>query len=369
MSTNKAGKLEELDRNFRHGLESSNKVEFHDALSSPFLAEGFAWRKHGSSSSYRLPSTFTEKEVNKNALALAWHTAGGVIRFRSNSPWITIQAELHHTTNSSRLSTVATGGFDLYGRTGCHGMFYYTAAHGLSYHAHGPATGEELRYLGTAEPQPGASSVEQKLRGSVDGRVIEFQLLMPHYGGVKSLAVAIEHGSIITPPVARPTKPLAFYGESITQGGCASRPGATHTAQLCRALDLEELNLGFSGSGQAESALAEAIGQLELTALVIDCGHAINLPEFFRIIRTAQPRLPMLIVSKTYSGETLSHEVYSKAIADGDKHIAFINGLSFFTGPYDDRCTVDGAHPNDLGFYRMYECMLPEIQKLITENR
>ncbi len=367
MTTKQINKLQELDRNFRAGGELSNKDEFHDALALPFRVEGFAWRGNDSAPLNRLPSTFSENEINASALELAWHTAGGALWFRSNSPWITIRAELHHTTASSRLTPVAAGGFDLYGRTGCRGMFGYTTTHGLSYHAHGPATGGELRYLGTVEPQPGASSVEQKIRGSVDGRSIDFQLLMPHYGGVKSLEIGLEPGSTLE-PVEHRTGRLAFYGESITQGGCASRPGATHTAQLCRELNLAELNLGFSGSGQAEPALAEAIAKLELTALVIDCGHAAKLPEFFRIIRAAQPQLPVLIMSKTYSLETMSHEVYSRAVAGGDKYVAFIDGQSFFTGKYDGRCTVDGAHPNDLGFYRMYECMLPEIQKLITED-
>src|SRR5256885_13140974 len=40
-----------------------------------------------------------------------------------------------------------------------------------------------------------------------------------------------------------------FYGTSITQGGCASRPGMVHTAILGRRFDVPVVNLGFSGNG------------------------------------------------------------------------------------------------------------------------
>ena len=37
----------------------------------------------------------------------------------------------------------------------------------------------------------------------------------------------------------------------------------------------------------------------------------------------------------------------------GDKNVYFIGGEDLFAGECWDSCTVDGTHPNDLGFYRM----------------
>ena len=45
-------------------------------------------------------------------------------------------------------------------------------------------------------------------------------------------------------------RPVIVYGTSITQGGCASRPGSCYTNILSRKLNRPLLNYGFSGNGQ-----------------------------------------------------------------------------------------------------------------------
>ena len=37
----------------------------------------------------------------------------------------------------------------------------------------------------------------------------------------------------------------------------------------------------------------------------------------------------------------------------GDTKVTFVDGATLFEGPFADSCTVDGCHPNDLGFFRM----------------
>ena len=41
------------------------------------------------------------------------------------------------------------------------------------------------------------------------------------------------------------------------------------------------------------------------------------------------------------------------AKAAGDNNVYFIDGETLFAGEFRDSCTVDGVHPNDLGFFRM----------------
>ena len=57
---------------------------------------------------------------------------------------------------------------------------------------------------------------------------------------------------------------------SITQGGCASNPGGSCQALLERKLNADFVNLGFSGNGMGEPALAETICELDPSCIVLD---------------------------------------------------------------------------------------------------
>ena len=75
----------------------------------------------------------------------------------------------------------------------------------------------------------------------------------PLYGGAAKVEIGLKEGCMILPPLPHKTNlPVLFYGSSITQGGCASRPGNAYTSMLCRKVDAEQINLGFSGSGRGE---------------------------------------------------------------------------------------------------------------------
>src|SRR5690606_310097 len=111
-------------------------------------------------------------------------------------------------------------------------------------------------------------------------------------------------------------KKVIVYGTSITQGGCASRPGMMYTNILSRRIPLEFLNLGFSGNGKGEPEVAEIIAQIDNPAcLVVDYeGNCVStelfrqtLPEFIKIYREAHPLTPILIVSRIpYAREQLT---------------------------------------------------------------
>src|SRR5437660_1058190 len=65
-------------------------------------------------------------------------------------------------------------------------------------------------------------------------------------------------------------KPVVFYGTSITQGGCASRPGMSYQAIVGRQLNLDFVNLGFSGNGKGEPAVADMVAEIDASAFVVD---------------------------------------------------------------------------------------------------
>ena len=69
---------------------------------------------------------------------------------------------------------------------------------------------------------------------------------------------------------------------------------------MCRELDAEEINLGFSGNAKGEDILAEKIGDIDMSIFVYDYDYnAPNTPHlektherFFKIFRKNSPIPP-----------------------------------------------------------------------------
>ena len=57
---------------------------------------------------------------------------------------------------------------------------------------------------------------------------------------------------------------------------------------------------------------------------------------------------------------------YENAVKAGDQNVWFIPGELLFGTEDRDACTVDGTHPNDLGFYRMYRTVLPVLKEALA---
>ena len=66
----------------------------------------------------------------------------------------------------------------------------------------------------------------------------EYKLFLPLYDGVTKLEIGIDSNASIKKATPNTLKPIVFYGTSITQGGCASRPGMAHTNIISRKLDV-----------------------------------------------------------------------------------------------------------------------------------
>ena len=236
------------------------------------------------------------------------------------------------------------------------------------------------------QPSAGQTEVLAVIGKNQERRLCDWIIDFPLYGGVENVEIGLKEGSVLLEP--KPHKvphPVLFYGSSITQGGCASRPGNAYTSMLCRTLDAEQINLGFSGSGKGEPAVAEAIASLDLAAFVLDYDH--NAPDaehlkktheqFFRIVRKAHPDLPILILSKcNFWGGAVDRKrrdiiraTYEHAVAEGDRKVRFIDGeILFGTDPVERSwCTVDRCHPNDLGFFRMYQAVLPVLKEVLEK--
>ena len=175
--------------------------------------------------------------------------------------------------------------------------------------------------------------------------------------------------------------PVLFYGSSITEGGCCSRLASAYPNIISRHLDTDYINFGFSGSAKGEAAMADYIGSLDISMLVMDYDYNSPSPEhlaatheaFFKQIRRHKPELPVLILScpnPEYMPEAekrleIIRQTYENALAAGDKNVYFINGREFYGETDRDYCTVDTTHPTDLGFYRMANVIEPVIKKVL----
>jgi len=116
--------------------------------------------------------------------------------------------------------------------------------------------------------------------------------------------------------------------------------------------------------------MAQYIAGREMSVFVCDYDHnAANAEHlqathysFYEVIREKYTEIPYVMITKPdFRRNPQTNAVrrdiikasYEKAWENGDRNVYFIDGETFFAGDCCMSCTVDGTHPNDLGFYRM----------------
>lgn len=356
-------KLAKFDQNMASeaGTVRDKSLFFPAPFAPPFRLSGFYWYPQDGKL-HRLPAHIA-KDVSEGVAYLATQTAGGMITFRTNSNRLYVEAEVTEAEISPKFTPCGRCGFDIYmRRDDC----------------------DALVYVKTVQPDPGVKQMKLDipdigalmLEGCSD--IVEIRINFPPYDGVEDFQLGLERNAIILPPVPYTLeKPIVFYGSSITQGGCASRPGNSYTNHLGRRLNAEIINLGFSGSAKGEPLMAETIANMEMSAFVLDYDHNAPSPEhlanthepFFQTIRKANPELPIIMISRPSPNHKMTpvrkeivRRTYENAVAAGDNKVWFIDGESLFGGRDRDACTVDGTHPNDLGFLRMADGIEPVLR-------
>ena len=351
--------ISSVDKNFKiQGIDRFDGV-YYDVKSAPLVLEGLPWFKANKEQFCRMPLDLQPPAVNKGIPVLTHQTAGVCVRFRTDSPVIVLRATLAHSQDMSHMTRAGSMGFDSYRKVN-----------------------GEMVYCRTIMPRSGQKNVHALIGHNSSRKMMDWQINFPLYGGVSSVEIAVSKGSCIEKPTPhRIADPVLFYGSSITQGGCASRPGNVYTSMLCRKVDAPQINMGFSGSARGEEAIAKLIGKLKLSCFVYDYDHnaptvkhlAATHEKFFRIVRKLQPTLPVIIMSRcNYKGNShdlqrraIIRKTYENAVAAGDKNVYWVDGKDLFQGDMRDSCTVDGTHPNDLGFFRMYAQTLPALKKAL----
>jgi len=349
--------IDQIDRNMAVVTRIEDPdVVWHDVHDAPFSLHGFCMDQKKGESFRRLPKDVAAS-VSEGVLKLSPHTAGGRVRFKTNSPYVALHVELGELQPMDHMALTGIYGFDLYIRV--NGEYFYRGTFR-------PSVKRERVYEGRVLLPEGTQEV-----------TVHF----PLYNGVDKLFVGVKEGSEIAAPTPYThEKPVVYYGSSITQGGCASRPGNAYPAMISRMLDCDHINMGFSGRCKAEDAMEKFIETLPMSVFVYDYDHNAPTPEylrethekFFLALRKARPDLPVIFVTcpDYYLHESVRAEcyeiiwnTYQNALAAGDKNVAFVDGRAIFEGFFKHDCTVDGCHPNDLGFMFMAQKIGKEVEK------
>lgn len=288
------------------------------------------------------------------------NSAGLAISFTTNSPLIKAKWTVPDNPQLPNLTRIAQKGLDLYiKRDG------------------------KWQFAGVG--MPGGVTTERVLVDNMGTEEKECLLYLPLYDELKSLEIGVLAGSYIRKGENPFKKKIVVYGSSILQGASASRPGMAYPARLARSSGYNFINLGLSGNGKMEKEVAAMMADIDADAFILDCIPNPSPKEieertvdFVLTLRQKHPDTPIIII-QTLIRETGNFnrkareqvKQQNEAIAGqvevlrkkNVKNLYFIKENCFLGTDHEG--TIDGTHPNDLGFDRILKKYKPAIGKIL----
>ena len=351
--------IEKLDKNLAiAGLSGDESLAFYDPEEAPFKMYG-VYRE--GDCLVRMPGEIA-KTVNRKVAVLYLHTAGGRIKFRTDSTTLAVKATMHNRSIFSHQPAIGTAGFDVYEKDDELGDVYISSFK--------PPVEQITEYEGKVKLG------EKKMR--------DITLTLPLYSGIKKLYLGLDTDATVEcGSEYSNSKPIVFYGSSITQGACASKPSDSYEALISRRFNMDYINLGFSGSACAEENIYNYINTLDMSIFVYDYDHNAKDPDhlnrtherMFLAIREKHPTLPIIMMGRpryhasadTKARLEIIKRTYDNALARGDENVYFLTGrdLMALCGPDG---MADEAHPTSLGFFSMAKAVGDVIENIISKN-
>ena len=343
--------ISKVDRNFAVKTDIYKKdIQFYNSEEAPFKIYGI-FKENGK---FRRMPESVAKTVSEGVYILHTHTAGGRVRFVTDSAYIAINVKSDGMSRSPHNPLTNSAGFDMY-------------------------VGN--RYVHTfVPPYTIETGYESLFDGFGSNEIREITINFPLFSNVSELYIGLQKDATIKEAYPyKNKKPIVYYGSSIIQGGCFSRPGNCYENIISRKFNYDYINLGFSGNAKAEDEIADYIKGLDMSLFVYDYDYNAPSQEYlantheklFKIVREAHPDIPVIIMGRPkytlLEGEMLHTKIvektYKNALEAGDKNVYFIDGPTLLELCKDD-FSVDNIHPNDFGFASMAKALSDVIEKI-----
>lgn len=335
----------------------AQKIEYTDARELTLYG-----KPHTSGSHFHRVDTARYRDMPAHVKTLSTYPAGLVIAFKTNSREIHARWEIKTRDKPYKnMTAIASRGLDLY-----------------------ISKNDQWIFAGAGIPDDSVSM--RRLVGNMIDEEKECMLFLPLYDELLNLEIGIEEGSSIRPLQIEWKGKIVIYGSSITQGASASRPGIAYPALLSRHLGYEIVNLGFSGSGKMEESVGRMVANVEdVDLFILDCAANPSPQQitertegFVKQIRDRHPGVPILMIEsvireagnfdqkiqrKVSDQNTNFRNAYTRLAETGMRQLHLIKGDDLLG--HDHEGTVDGTHPNDLGFDRMLRIIEPKVREIL----
>lgn len=229
----------------------------------------------------------------------------------------------------------------------------------------------------------GRKNESVSVRLPADGKMHTYELILPYGDIVEIHSAAVDSSAVFEKPEPRPPVRCVFYGDSITQGFCASRIDRTFPFLTGELLDYEVINMGIAGIG-LNPGTAKVLGGIGMDRLIVEIGandwkegmlpeeFRKNVEKFLHDFRSFQPETPVWWItppwiSPKWKVKTMRYEldIYREIIhreieKRNDPHLHVIDGLGLIDHDirFYDRVPV---HPVDSGYEQMAERLAEQL--------
>src|SRR5690606_14291067 len=312
---------------------------------------------------YSRIDSLNSTKVSEPLQILSRNTAGLYIEFQTNSSFIDVKWELQTYTVLFNMTPLAVNVLDLYGWKN-----------------------SKWQYVNSGK----AKAAQNKVRiiKNMDASMTRFRLYFPLYSIVKELSIGVDSKAVIHPVEPVTKHRVVIYGSSITQGASASRPAMAYPSILGRSLNLEIINLGFSGTGKMELEMAAIIKSIQADTFILDCVPNPSPKQitertvpFVTLLRETHPNVPIIMVESVfretgYWDQRLGNRVkaqnkafrdsYQQLIRQGYSQLHYITSEQLIGN--DHEATTDGVHFSDLGHFRMAHTIEEKLKELLTNS-
>ncbi|MDD3170771.1 MAG: SGNH/GDSL hydrolase family protein [Bacilli bacterium] len=340
-----------IDKNMLDDKKNEIGTIWYGRPDIDYSVHGLYWFKENNSYCRLKEDTF----VSDNVSQLSYHPSGAYLAFMTNTTSISLRVSLSSAAYMSHMSACGQCGLDLYFLN-------------------------KDNYVFLATTKINKAEYEITIISGMSKKMREYRLYLPIYTKLISIEIGIDSDANINKCEDFKPEAIVCYGTSITQGGCATRPGMNYSSILGRHLNYEIYNLGFSGSAKLEENMAYQISLIkEMKYLIIEAeansGYSDileNRLKAFLDIIVKSSKTDIFIISHYPRPDTLiksdirkklqKNALFQKNICSLYKNVSFVDGKKLLRS-YQFEETVDGTHLTDLGFFAVAKFFIKLIEK------